>query len=378
VSRTLWAAVVPAAGESRRFGRDKTLADAGGRPVLARTLLTLREAGVPLLLVGVGAGAAARVREALAPSGLEDVTLVEGGPTRAGTVARCLQALPPDVTHVLVHDAARPHCSPALVRRVMKAAVAGGAACAALPVVGTVHRADAAPIIAETLDRRVLWEAQTPQAFRRDLLERAHAQAAPGTDDAGMVAALGVAVHLVPGERRNAKLTFAEDLPATPALPLRIGYGHDVHRLVPGRPLVLGGVTIAHSLGLDGHSDADVLAHAVCDAVLGAAGLGDIGRHFPPGEARWKGADSLDLLRRCTALARAAGWRPAQADCLVLAERPRLALHAAAMRQNLAAALGISPQAVNVKAGTNEGMDALGREEGIAATAVAMLLPVAP
>jgi 2-C-methyl-D-erythritol 4-phosphate cytidylyltransferase/2-C-methyl-D-erythritol 2,4-cyclodiphosphate synthase len=344
---SVWAAVVPAAGASTRMGRDKTLADLDGAPVLVRSLRLLRAAGLRRLAVGIRAGAAARVREVLERHDLGGAALVVGGAARAETVAACLAALDPEVTHVLVHDAARPYCSPDLVRRVMAAAEEAGAACAALPVVDTIHRAAPDGTIAAALDRSVLWQAQTPQGFRRDILERAHACAPAGTDDAGMVAALGAPVRLVEGERGNVKLTFAEDLAPVPgpalAAPVRVGYGHDVHRLVAGRPLILGGVRIPHDRGLDGHSDADALAHAVCDAVLGAAGLADIGTHFPPSDARWKGADSLDLLRRCVAICRQAGWRPAQADCLVAAERPRLAPHAGEMRRRLAEALDLPP-----------------------------------
>lgn len=373
MSAAVWAGVVPAAGASRRMGRDKLLAPAGGMPVLARTLRVLRAAGLERIAVGVPAGAppGGALRAALEPFGRDGTDLVPGGATRAETVARCLAALPADVTHVVVHDGARPYCTPALVQRVMDAAVAHGAACAALPCVDTVHRAGAGPTIAGTPDRAALWLAQTPQAFRRSLLERAHRLGGPATDDAGLVAAHGGEVHLVEGERANVKVTFPEDLAPEPAL--RVGSGYDVHRLVPGRPLVLGGVRIPWPAGLDGHSDADVLAHAVCDAVLGAAGLGDLGRHFPPEDPRWRGADSLGLLRQCVARAAERGLVPIQADTLVVAEAPRIAPHAAAMAAHLAAALSVAPDRVNVKAGTNERLGALGRGEGIGAHAVVLL-----
>lgn len=369
----VWAAVVPAAGLGRRMGFDKLLAPWHGSPVLAHTLLGLRRAGLTQLVVGVRDAAAVRTA-VLEPFGLEGARLVPGGASRAETVARCLEALPAGVTHVLVHDAARPHCSVALIHAVMDAAEREGAAAAALPVVDTVHRADGQERIAETLDRSALRLAQTPQAFTLELLSRAHREGRSGSDDAGMVASLGVPVHLVPGAPENVKLTVPADLPAAGGepMPWAVGLGHDVHRLVPGRPLILGGVRIPHELGLLGHSDADVLAHAVADAVLGAAGLGDIGRHFPPDDPAWEGADSLLLLRRCRGLAAAAGWRPAQVDCLVQAERPRLLPHAGAMADNIGGALGIAAGRVNVKAGTNEGMGFVGRHEGMAAQAVVL------
>lgn len=366
-----WVGLVPAAGLSRRFGRDKTLVDWEGEPALARVLRTLRAAGIADVIVGVRSGAEADLRaRVLAPYGWSAV-LVAGGATRQETVARCLAAAPPEATHALVHDAARPGCSVELVRRVMAAAEAAGGACAGLPVVDTVHVVDAEGVIRQTPDRRQLWRAQTPQAFAIDVLRAAHAAGGAATDDAGLVASRGGNVRMVPGERANDKLTVAEDLDAA-APPWSVGMGHDVHRLVPGRPLILGGVHLEHPLGAHGHSDADVLCHALCDATLGAAGLGDIGRHFPDHDPAWAGADSLQLLAACRALAAEAGWRVWRGDCLVVTEAPRLAPHIATMAANLASALGLAPGAINVKAGTNEGLGYLGRGRGIAAWATVL------
>ncbi len=361
------------------MGRDKVMAELDGVPVLVRTLRVLAAAGLPRVVVGVRAAERAALAARL-PAWLEgtEIRLVEGGESRQETVGRCLAAVPADADHVLVHDAARPHCSPDLVLRVQREAEACGAAAAAWPVVDTVHRATADGTVVETLNRAGLWCAQTPQGFRRDVLAAAHAAAQTTyTDDAGLCAALGQMVRLVQGERANVKLTVPEDLAAA-APPLAVGQGYDVHRLVADRPLVLGGVRIPHDRGLDGHSDADALCHALADAVLGAAGLGDIGHHFPPGDPAYAGADSLELLKHCVGLAAQHRWCPAQADCLVIAERPRLAPHVPAMRQRLAVALSLDPERVNVKAGTNEGLGWLGREEGIAAQAVVLLrrLPV--
>ncbi len=356
------------------MGTDKLLIPLRGVPVLAVTLRRLREAGLGRMIVGVRPGAQDAIREAvLGPNQLEDIVLVEGGGTRAETVAACLAEAPSGTTHVLVHDAARPHCSVELIARVMAAAERWGAASAGLPAVDTLHEVDSEGRITATPERSLLWQAQTPQGFALEVLARAHAHPGPRTDDAGLVAAMGVEVHMVPGEPANVKLTHPEDLPCGPPPGVAVGLGQDVHRLVPGRPLILGGVHVPSDLGLDGHSDADVLAHAVADAVLGAAGLGDIGRHFPPSDPRWKGADSMDLLARSSALARAAGWRVAQADCLLLAERPRLAPHAAAMAANLARAMNVGVGAVNVKFGTNEGLGYVGRAEGMAAWATVVL-----
>ncbi len=370
-----WAAVVPAAGSSRRMGRDKILAPLQGVPAVVRTLSALRSAGVRHLMVGVRpAGGSDVVGAVLADHGFGDACLVEGGETRAATVARCVERLARGVTHVVVHDGARPFATPDLIARVMAAGEADGAACAALPVVDALHRSDAEGRIVASPAREGLWRAQTPQAFRRDLLESAHRRGAAAADDATLVAASGWPVRLVRGEEANVKLTFPEDLrPAGAGTATAVGFGADVHRLVEGRPLVLGGVRIPWERGLLGHSDADVLCHALADAVLGAAGLGDIGQHFPPDDPAYAGADSLELLRRCRELAYEAGWRPLQADCLITAQRPRLAPHVSAMRQALAGVLGTPVARVNVKAGTAEGLGALGREEGIAAQAVVLL-----
>ena len=356
------------------MGCDKILARIGGVPVLVQTLTALRAAGVSWLSVGVRPTPAGdALRAVLADHGLGDALLVTGGETRTATVARCLERLPGTVTHVVVHDGARPFATADLIARVMASAEVDGAACAAIPVVDALHRADSEGRIAASPERSDLWRAQTPQAFRRDLLERAHRGGQVAADDAALVAASGWPVRLIRGEEGNVKLTFPEDLRLGGGVSTAVGFGADVHRLVEGRALVLGGVRIPCERGLLGHSDADVLCHAMADAVLGAAGLGDIGQHFPPGDPAYAGADSLVLLRRCCALARDAGWRPLQADGLITAERPRLAPHVPAMRQALAAALGVPAARVNVKAGTAEGMGALGRGEGIGAQAVVLL-----
>jgi 2-C-methyl-D-erythritol 4-phosphate cytidylyltransferase/2-C-methyl-D-erythritol 2,4-cyclodiphosphate synthase len=234
--------------------------------------------------------------------------------------------------------------------------------------------------VAATLDRRELWLAQTPQGFRRDLLVRAYqaagAEASFATDECGLVERLGAPVTLVPGEPGNFKITSPEDVARARALteaPVASGVAYDCHRFEAGRKLILGGVEFEGD-GLLGHSDADVCAHAIGDAILGAAGLGDLGRHFPDTDPRWAGVSSLRLLREITALAAAAGWRLGNADVTLAARRPRIAPRAAEMRGRLAEALGVSPSQVNVKATTGEGMGFVGRGEGIAATAVALLV----
>jgi 2-C-methyl-D-erythritol 4-phosphate cytidylyltransferase/2-C-methyl-D-erythritol 2,4-cyclodiphosphate synthase len=381
-------AIVLAAGASRRFGRDKLLAPLAGRPVLWHAIDGIaRSRLVGAIVVVAGAHNAAAVRELVTIAGWRQVCAVcEGGGRRQDSVRAGLAAAPPSA-YVLVHDGARPLVTPALVARGLRAAERWGAATAGLPVVDTVKAVDAAERVRETLDRQTLRLIQTPQVFRRDLLEAAHRQVPDEvTDDAAMVERLGQSVAVFAGSRENLKITEPADLALAeahlqarhggrPAAMARVGYGYDVHRLAPGRRLVLGGVELAHpvSLGLLGHSDADVLTHAIMDALLGAAGLGDIGQHFPPSDPAYRDADSVDLLRRVARLLRKAGWRVVNVDATVVAEAPRLAPHVAAMRERLGAALGIASARVSVKATTAEGLGPIGAGEGIEARAVALL-----
>jgi 2-C-methyl-D-erythritol 4-phosphate cytidylyltransferase / 2-C-methyl-D-erythritol 2,4-cyclodiphosphate synthase len=328
----------------------------------------------------VPAGEEPRAAQALAGLG-KPGRAVAGGPARADSVRNGLAALS-GCGVVLIHDAARPFATPALVARVGEAAARDGAALAALPVTDTVKRAGPGqpPRVAATLDRRELWLAQTPQGFRRDLLLRAYqaagAEASAATDECALVERVGATVTLVPGEPGNFKITSPEDVARARALteaPMASGVAYDCHRFVPGRKLILGGVEFEGD-GLLGHSDADVCAHAIGDAILGAAGLGDLGRHFPDTDPQWKGVSSLRLLREIAAKAAAAGWRVGNADVTLAARRPRIAPRAAEMQARLAEALGVSPFQVNVKATTGEGLGFVGRGEGIAAHAVALLV----
>jgi 2-C-methyl-D-erythritol 2,4-cyclodiphosphate synthase len=299
---------------------------------------------------------------------------------------------------------------PALLERLGSAAASGGAAVPVLAVRDTLRRGGARParpleeragqgregearweLSAGCLDRQGLHLTQTPQVFRPALLREAYARlagrpagAAPLTDDAQLVEELGHAVQLVPGEPQNLKITepadlaLAEQLVAGTAGGPRAGLGYDVHRLVSGRPLVLGGVSIEHPLGLLGHSDADVLCHALGDALLGAAGLGDLGRHFPPSEELWRGARSLELLALVEERVARAGLRVANVDAMLICEAPSIAPHATRMRENLATVLRVPVARVSIKATTNESLGFLGRGEGIACLATALLLPRAP
>jgi 2-C-methyl-D-erythritol 4-phosphate cytidylyltransferase/2-C-methyl-D-erythritol 2,4-cyclodiphosphate synthase len=245
----------------------------------------------------------------------------------------------------------------------------------------TVKRADATGCIAETLNRNEIYLAQTPQAFLVDVLRDALAISNDATDEATLAEQAGHAVQLVEGDPRNLKITTPEDLALAERLlgspaagpSMRIGNGYDLHRLVDGRPLILGGVKIPFEKGLLGHSDADVICHAVTDAILGAAGAGDIGRHFPDTDPAWKDADSLDLLRRAAVIVGAAGFVVVNIDVVVIAQRPKLAPHVDAIRARLADTIGCVPSQISVKGKTNEGVDSIGAGESIAAHAVALL-----
>jgi 2-C-methyl-D-erythritol 4-phosphate cytidylyltransferase/2-C-methyl-D-erythritol 2,4-cyclodiphosphate synthase len=385
-------AVVPAAGRGERFGGTvpKALTPLRGRPLVRYSLDVLQAVReVETIVVVVPAESVGAVQALVRDAGLDKISaVVPGGQDRQASVRAGLSALPPGPDLVLVHDGARPFVSAALVRAVLIAAARDGGATAAIPVNETVKSADAGWVQA-TLDRSQLYRVQTPQAFGRALLETAHTTASRdgfrGTDDASLVERLGHRVRLVPGSPSNVKVTVPEDLLLVDALlrggdspppAPRVGIGFDAHRFMSGRPLMLGGVDIPSPRGLAGHSDADVVVHAIMDALLGAAGCGDIGVHFPPEDPAFASARSLALLSQVRDMLASRGWRAAHVDVMVMAEFPRLTPHVPAMRAAIATALGVGEDHVNVKATTLEGMGAIGRREGIAAQAVASLEPL--
>ncbi|HEY0876182.1 MAG TPA: 2-C-methyl-D-erythritol 4-phosphate cytidylyltransferase [Vicinamibacterales bacterium] len=311
------------------------------------------------------------------------VRIVTGGARRQDSVANGFDAVAPAAEVILVHDAARPFVSADVISRAIDAAAEHGAAIAALPVTDTVKQVTMEAgrrVIAGTIPRESIYLAQTPQAFRRDVLARAVAlgrSGADATDEAALAELAGHPVHIVEGDVENVKITTPADLERArarePRLQGRVGTGYDLHRLVEGRPLIIGGVDIPAERGALGHSDADVACHAATDAVLGAACLGDIGRHFPDSDPRWKGASSIDLLRQAAAMVRDAGFAIANLDVVIVLERPKIAPHLARIRQGLADALAVPVERVSVKGKTNEGVDAVGRGEAIAAHAVALV-----
>ena len=384
---TCWA-LVPAAGAGTRFGgpEPKQFQAAGGVPLLHRTLRALlacpRVAG---LAVAVPADRLDRQR-VLPPELRADprVRLCAGGASRTASVRAALELLPDDCGLVLVHDGARPRVASGLVERVAAAAERTGACAPGLAPADTVKRVGADGRVAATLEREALRLIQTPQGFRREVLERAYAwldaQPAPPrlTDDAGLVEASGQPVALVAGEPDNLKITRPRDLAAAGLALPRVGHGYDVHRLVAGRPLRLGGVEVPAAVGLLGHSDGDVALHALADALLGAAALGDIGRMFPDDDPAWAGADSRALLARVVERLAASGLAPASADVTIVAQRPRLAAHLPAMAAAVARVLGLDAGEVNVKATTEEGLGLTGDGQAMAAYAVCVVAPAGP
>ena len=382
--------LVAAAGDSTRMGCPKQTLSLDGEPALLHTLRALESAATVDGIVLIARPEDTTVFEALAQeNGIGKLlTVVAGGTSRQQSVARGLAALPPDTTLVGIHDGARPLVSAALVDAVVAAAREAGAAAAAVPVRDTLKRADPTGTVTATVDREGLWRVQTPQVFDRQTYVRALAAATAAgreyTDDCQLIEAAGQPVRLVPGEETNLKLTAPADVPLAQAIlqqrkgareAMRIGHGYDVHRLVEGRPLILGGVTVPFDRGLLGHSDADVLTHEVLDALLGAAALGDIGGLFPDTDPAYAGADSVALLVQVIERLRQAGYAPVNIDTTVLAQQPKLKPHIPAMRERLAAACGLPAAAVSVKATTEEGLGFTGTLEGIAAHAVCLIRP---
>jgi 2-C-methyl-D-erythritol 4-phosphate cytidylyltransferase/2-C-methyl-D-erythritol 2,4-cyclodiphosphate synthase len=379
-------AVIAAAGRGRRFGVEapKQLLQLAGRTVLQRSVDAFDRSGrvheiivtVPPDLLSSGA---LTLRTAATP-----LRIVAGGARRQDSVANGVKAAGDRADIVVIHDAARPFVSEALIGRTIDAAAEHGAAIAAVVASDTVKRAsEDGAVVCETLPRQTIHLAQTPQAFRRHVLDAALAlgrRGAEATDEAALAEQAGHSVRLVAGEPTNIKITTPDDLALARVLAgesvaaiSRVGTGYDLHRLVAGRPLVLAGVELPSGVGPLGHSDGDVVCHALTDAMLGAAAAGDIGQHFAPTDPRWKDAPGLDLLARALALVEARSLRVENVDVVVVLEQPRIGPHVGEIRRRLAETLGVSIDRVSVKGKTNEGVDAVGRGEAIAAHAVALL-----
>ena len=379
-------AIIAAGGHGGRMGGDrpKQLLSLGGATILQRSVAAFDRCGrVDEIVLVVPFELAADPAVASTPDGTP-MRVVPGGARRQDSVARGFNAASSSSEIIVVHDAARPLCSTELIIRTIEAASRYGAAIAALGAHDTVKQRapDDGRFIGRTLPRESIVLAQTPQAFQREILAQAIALGRRGvaaTDEAALAERAGHRVALVEGEPDNIKITTERDLTiarrllgGTTAIG-RVGVGYDLHRLVEGRPLVLGGIRIPHDRGLAGHSDADAVCHAVADAILGAAAAGDIGRHFPDTDPRWKGASSIELLRAVVDVVQSRGFVVVNLDVVIVAEQPRIGPYADRMREAVASAVGIAPGAVSLKGKTNEGVDAIGRGEAIATHAVAML-----
>ena len=384
-------AVVPAAGSSTRMeGQDKLLLPLEEQPVLLHTLRALELCPyLAEIIVVTREDLIVPIGQLCRDAGLSKVRkVIVGGATRTHSVLAGLGELPSGAELVAIHDGARPLVSQEVLETVIFRAAECGAAAPAVPVKDTIKQAKGGDgktvpegcMVENTPDRSTLYAVQTPQCFDRaaylaalDELDEASARLV--TDDCSLFELTGRPVELVQGDYANIKITTREDLPRAEngGKKMRIGHGYDVHRLVEGRKLILGGVEVPYEKGLLGHSDADVLAHAVMDAVLGAAALGDIGQHFPDTAEEYAGADSLMLARRVAEIMTEHGWRIENIDATILCQRPKLAPHIPAMRAKLAEAFGMPVDAVSVKATTEEHLGFTGEGLGIAAHAVALI-----
>ena len=390
-----WCAILVAAGRSSRMGSDKLWADLWARPAWRWSLdALLATPGLERVALTVPADAVERFAAAIPTDVADRVIVVPGGAARADSVIAGVWALTgaghDDETIVLVHDAARPAVTPDLVAAVASAAAETPAVVPVVPVVDSLKRVRGDRVVAP-IDREEVAAAQTPQAARlgalRAAIEEAHAWGRPITDDAGALAAAGTPVHVVPGDPANRKLTEPGDLvvlrailaeraaplapPSDPSAEVRYGLGFDAHRLVAGREMRIGGVAFPDEpMGPEGHSDGDAALHALIDALLGPAGLGDVGSLFPSDGAEWAGADSVELLRRAVERLAEAGWRPTDADLAVAIRRPAIAPRRDEIVSRVAFVLGVAAEAVAIKGTTSDGLG-ITAGGGIAAWAVA-------
>jgi len=378
-------AIIVAAGMGRRMGgRPKALMDLGdGQTMLEHVLENISGVdGIESIIVACVPGKTTEFKQ-IAGDRFRDIVFVDGDDERSGSVEKAWTSVGKGVDLVLIHDAARPYAQKEMISRVMTRAMMEGAAIPVIPLTDTVKVVDAEKILF-TPDRNSMRSVQTPQCFRRELYDAAMSSWIKDgrpriTDDASLIERIGIAVSVVDGDRGNIKITYPEDITGSLQVVdmgsnFRVGTGYDLHRIVTGRPLIIGGVRFNENFGLLGHSDADVLAHAVCDSILGAAGMGDIGMHFPDTDPKWKGADSILLLSKVAEEIKSAGFNVINIDCTVVCEKPKIAPSAEKMKKILATAIGIKPGNMSVKGKTNEGLGPEGRGEAISAHAVALLI----
>ena len=376
-----YAAIIVAAGTGARSGQamPKQFVEVAGKPMLRWSVETFAadsRCDAVIIVIGEGQEDAARA----VPGGIEGIAFVTGGATRQMSVRNGLAALEALANHpdlVLIHDAARPFVPEAVLDRLLDALVDNAGAVPVLAVADTMAATEGKHL-GDIVPRDTLRRIQTPQAFHLTAILAAH-QAAPddfASDDAQLLRLHGGTVALVEGANDLNKFTYAEEFamaghrPPPPPTRIAVGMGYDVHRLVPDKPLWLGGIEVAHSHGLSGHSDADAALHALTDAILGALAEGDIGQHFPPSDPQWKGASSDRFLDFAGARVRQRGGDIHSVDLTIICEAPKIGPHRTAMQLRIAEILQLSPDRINVKATTTEGLGFAGRREGIAAQAV--------
>lgn len=387
----LAAAIITAGGIGRRMGSStpKQYITLHDRPIIIHTLTTFQATGFFKQIILVVPADQLEPTKRLLQEYQADANceVISGGASRQDSVRNGINALRPEITHVSVHDGVRPLTSPELIKNCLEAAYAFGAAISAIPVKDTLKKSSDKRQIEQTVERSHLWRAQTPQSAKVSLLQAAYQKAEAlnftGTDESSLLELINCPVTLVEGSESNIKITVPEDIPMAEAIlnaqqpyaiqEIRTGHGYDAHRLTSGRALVLGGVTIDHPTGLLGHSDADVLTHALCDAILGASGAGDLGQHFPDTDRQYKDANSLMLLKTVMDLCHSAGFQLGNADITVIAQKPKLAPYIEAMKENLAEVCGVPVTSINIKATTTEKMGFTGREEGMSCHAVVLI-----
>ena len=380
-------AIIPAGGAGKRLkthvAKQYLLLD--NVPVLIHNLNVFQKSKViDNIVLALPSDDLVSVRQELIDKyGLSKVTtIIAGGKERQDSVRNGLTTINGKCDVVVIHDAVRPFVTEKMIKGVVDAAKTTGAASAGVKAKDTIKETKKDNMVAATIPRQNLWLTQTPQAFKFELLKKAYKTAYDekfyGTDDASLVERIGKKVIMIEGSYENIKITTREDILIADALMkkgskinFRNGFGYDSHRFAAGRKLILGGVEITFDKGLQGHSDADALIHAICDALLGAAGCGDIGRHFSDKDPEYKNISSIILLERVKKIIEAKGFSINNVDATVIIEMPRLAPYAAKMVSNIALALNIVETSVNIKAKTNEGMGFTGRNEGVAAFATA-------
>lgn len=386
-------AVIVAGGSGSRMGRPKQFLELAGKPVVLWTLEAFRAAAsVGEIVVVLNEDDFAERAKALEGP---KTRFAKAGATRMGSVRSGLAALSTDLPLVAIHDGARPLIEPGVIEACLDAAGEHGASVPAVPVKDTLKEVESGTReVASTPERARYWAAQTPQCYRRDVLDAAlekFADDQDATDESQLVDRLGRKVHVVESSYENFKVTTPEDLTLAEAIlrartapsrgdgairaPVaRVGMGYDIHKLVAGRPLMLGGIEIPHDKGLLGHSDGDAVLHAVCDALLGAAGLGEIGIAFPPDDPKFKGIDSKEILAHTLAKLDARGMQALNVDVTLVAQEPKIKPHYAAIRSSLAKRLGLPEDRVNFKAKSHEELGPIGQGLAIACYAVATVV----